>query len=228
MISGLDDATYPNKEPRVPTIEEQIQRRAGMQWWERQRETFAGFEIIPHLFRLLAQGKPIALDRLAAECSRSVREVEAALRSHPGVDWDEHGRLLGFGLTLRPTAHRFSFEGGEVYAFCASDALSAPVILGRAGVIHSKCPTTGLDIHIEVTPKKAIAVEPAEAVVSLLRPEQIRDVRTEVCGLGLFFASENAARVWLEAHPDGMVHGVKDDFELHRDIVHSLGWQATK
>lgn len=38
-------------------------------WWELQRAHFPGFELLPHLERLLAEGEPVAHDRLAAAAS---------------------------------------------------------------------------------------------------------------------------------------------------------------
>jgi alkylmercury lyase len=154
-----------------------------------------------------------------------VQDVDAALRRHPGVDWDEHGRLVGFGLTLRPTPHRFTFDGRTVFGFCASDALSFPVVLGRSGVVESTCPSTEQPIRVGVTPERVEWVDPSSAVVSLVRPgDRVDDVRAEICALGHFFASREAAAEWLAAHPEGMVHSVEEDYYLHREVVEELGW----
>jgi alkylmercury lyase len=201
-----------------------VARRFGIGWWEAHREPFEGFQLIPHLTRLLAEGQPVTLDRLAAAAAWPVPAVEAALRRNPGVDWDEQGRLVGFGLTLRPTPHRFTFAGRTVFAFCASDALEFPVVLGRSGVVESTCPATGRPIRVEVTPERVAQVEPSSAVVSLVRPDRVDDVRAEVCALGHFFASREAAADWLAAHPEGMVHRVEEDFRLHREVMEQLGW----
>lgn len=74
-----------------------------------------GFELFPALVNLLAEGQPVAIDRLAAAASWSVQDVEAGLHQHPSVEWDEEGRLVGFGMTLRPTPHRFTFDGSIVF-----------------------------------------------------------------------------------------------------------------
>jgi alkylmercury lyase len=196
-------------------------------WWDLQKEQFPGFELVPHLARLLAEeGRPVTLDRIATAASRKVEEVDALLHQHPGVDWDEDGRLVGFGLTLRPTPHRFSFDGHTVYGFCASDTLDFPVMLGRSGVIESSCPRTGQVIQVEVTPEQVISVDPATAVVSLVRPERFRDIRTEGCDLGWFFASEEAASEWRAAHPEGMIHSVEEEFKQTREMMFRVGWAA--
>jgi alkylmercury lyase len=198
-----------------------------MRWFEGQRDQRQWFPLVPHIVRLLADGQPLALDQLAAAAGWSAQDVEAALCEQPGTDWDDQGRLVGFGLTLRPTPHRFTFDGRTVFAFCASDALEFSAILGRLGVVESTCPVTGQQIRVGVTPERVTWVEPARAVVSLVRPDQVADVRAEVCALGSFFASNEAAADWLAAHPDGMVHSVEEDFHLHKHINEELGWAQT-
>ena len=167
----------------------------------------------------------MTLDRLAAAASWTVEDVHAALHQHPGVDWDEQGRLVGFGLTLCPTAHRYTFDGGTVYGFCASDALGFPVILRRAGVVESTCPLTRQTIRVEVTPERVVAVDPATAVVSLVRPDRFNDIRAESCDLGWFFVSEEAATQWRAADPDGMIHSVEEEFQQTREMMFK-GWAA--
>lgn len=200
----------------------------GIDWWEMQRERFEGFEtfnrLIPEAYRLVAEGRPVPLHRLAAAVSLPEEDVEAALRRQPGTDWDERGRLAGFGLTLRPTPHRFTFDGRTVFAWCASDVLMFPVVLGRSGTVESPCPATGRLIRGQVTPERVEWVDPSGAVVSLVRPDRLKDIRGEVCALGSFFASEDAATEWLAANPNGMVHSVEHDFQLHQEIMARLGW----
>jgi alkylmercury lyase len=75
-----------------------------------------------------------------------------------------------------------------------------------------------------VTPERVEKVDPSGAVVSLVRPDSFDDVRGEICALGLFFASREAAAEWLAAHPDGMVHTIEEDFELHREVMEKFGW----
>jgi alkylmercury lyase len=193
-------------------------------WWAKQKEGFPGFELIPHIYRLVAEGEPVELSRLAAAAGQPVEEVEAKLRAHPGVDWDEAGRLVGVGLTLRPTPHTFTFDGRTVYAFCASDTLTFPIILGRSGVIKSEAPGTGQPIRVEVTPERVVRTDPPTTVVSLVRPDRVDDVRAEVCSLGSFWPSREAAAGWLAAYSQGMLHTVAEEFDLNREVMKVAGW----
>ena len=143
------------------------------------------------------------------------------------MDGDEQGRLVGFGLTLRPTADRFTFDGRTVDGFCASDALSFPVILARALVVESTCPSTRQTIRVEVAPEREVAVDPATAVVSLLRPDRFSDIRADACDAGWFFASKEAAAPWRAAYPDGMIHSVEEEFQQTREMMFRVGWAAS-
>jgi len=77
--------------------------------------------------RLLGEGAPVPVDRLAAAVGWPVEQVRETLRAHP-AEWDDQSRLVGLGMTLRPTPHKFTFEGRTVYGWCASDTLMFPVL----------------------------------------------------------------------------------------------------
>jgi hypothetical protein len=66
-----------------------------------------GFEVMPHIVRLIANGEPVGTQEVAGLASQPAGAVERMPRDQPGTDWDEDGRLAGFVLTLRPTPHRF-------------------------------------------------------------------------------------------------------------------------
>src|SRR5215210_1245521 len=149
-----------------------------------------GLELVPHAMRLLAGGEPVALEELAAAAGRPLEEVEAALGEQTSAEFDADGRLVGLGLTLRPTPHRYVFDGRTVFAWCATDALIFPVVLGRPGVIEATCGSTGQPIRVELTPERVERVDPSTAVVSAVRPAgELADVRSAICQHGRFFAS---------------------------------------
>lgn len=186
-----------------------------------------GLDLVPHAARLLAEGKPVAIERLAAAAGRSVEDIEAALGEQTSAERDADGRLVGLGLSLRPTPHRYVLDGHAVFAWCASDALTFPVILGRPGVIESTCGLTGQPIRIELTPDDVERVEPPGAVVTAVRPAgEIADVRSAMCHHGRFFASPQAAAQWADEHPGAEIRPVEAAFALDRAVVTQLGWAA--
>lgn len=177
---------------------------------------FPWSELAPYVIRLLAAGQPVRLEEIASAAGVSAGEVDAMLSGQPGTDWDEQGRLVGFGLTQRPTAHRFTVAGRQLYTWCAMDTLFFPLLLGERAVAESRCPATGRAIRVEVEPDGVVSVDPEHAVVSRIGPGCVSDVRTEVCDHGHFFASAEAAHEWADRHPDGLVGPVREAFEQAR------------
>jgi alkylmercury lyase len=191
------------------------------------RAQFGLPDLIAHLTRLLCTtGRPVTPEQVAAAGGWTAEKVRAELARHPGVDWADDGRILGFGMTLRPTPHRFTTNDGHTaYGFCASDALIYPVILGQPGQIESTCAVTGQPIHVELTPDEVVSVDPPEAVVSRVRPDHaVADVRAEICALGNFFSTPNTAADWQAHHPSATLVPVRRDFETNREAVIELGW----
>ena len=186
-----------------------------------------GLELVPYAMRLLAAGEPVALERLAAAADRPLEEVEAALGEQTSAELDADGRLVGLGLTLRPTPHRFLIDGRTVFAWCASDALIFPVALGRPGIIESTCGSTGQAIRVELTPDGVERVDPPGAVVSAVRPDgELADVRSAICRHGQFFASPEAAARWAAERPGVEIRPVEEAFALDRAVAKQLGWEA--
>jgi alkylmercury lyase len=186
-----------------------------------------GQELLPHAIRLLSDGEPVALERLAAAARWSLEDVEAALAAQTSAERDDQGRLVGLGLTLRPTTNRFTVGGRSLFAWCASDTFMLPIVLGRAAFVESSCPQTGQPIRIELTPDGVERVDPPGAVVSAVRPPgQLTDVRSSTCDHGHFFSSLAATEAWAEAHPDGHIHPVEEAFRLDRQVMKQLGWDA--
>jgi alkylmercury lyase len=186
-----------------------------------------GQELLPHAIRLISGGEPVALPQLAAAAGRSVDDVEAALAAQTSAERDEQGRLVGLALTLRPTSHRFTVDGRTLFAWCASDTLMLPVILGRPAVVESTCPQTGQPIRIELTPDRVERVDPPDAVMTAVRPPgQLTDVRSATCNHGHFFSSLAATAAWTDAHRDGHILPVEEAFRLDRQVIEQLGWDA--
>jgi alkylmercury lyase len=188
-----------------------------------------GFDAIPHLVRLLARGNPVSVDELASTARLPEDQVGRLLRSQAGTEWDEGGRLVGFGLSLRPTQHRYTVAGRTLYTWCATDTLLFTAILGQPAVAESTCPATGRLIRLELSPDAVVSVKPAGAVVTQRhRSELIADLRAEVCDHGHFFASHAAASTWATEHPDGQVLAIAEGFDQCRHACEELGWLSSE
>ncbi|MEJ1088456.1 hypothetical protein WDU99_09025 [Microbacterium sp. Mu-80] len=66
--------------------------------------------LIP-LLRLIVEGGPVTVEQFAAAAGRPVDDVRTGLAAVPDTEYDDQGRIIGQGLTLRPTPHRFTVAG---------------------------------------------------------------------------------------------------------------------
>jgi alkylmercury lyase len=191
------------------------------------------------LFRLLAKGEPVDTSSLAAALARPESDVSAALAGQafdPLVYRDDRGRIIGFGglglAELGETVHRLRLDDGhELYAWCAGDALFLPIALETEVRIESRCPVTGQTISFLGSPEGFSDLEPPEAVMSMLTPDEVgarvdrgEDVIQGLCHWLYFFASEEAARAWTSERPGTTTFPLEEGFELGRRwIAHKWG-----
>ena len=173
------------------------------------------------LIQLLAEGQPVSLDKLATVVDQPHTEVAAAVNQSMDVELDEAGNIVGAGLSLRPTPHRIELEGRVVYAWCALDALMYPPVLGHIVQVESPCAGTGIPVRVTVTPEGVEAVDPPDAIVSIVVPEANMPVRHTFCDQVHFFSSPQAADLWLAQHPGAVVLPVADAYALGRLLAAS-------
>jgi alkylmercury lyase len=170
------------------------------------------------LFRLLADGEPVEVERLTDASHREPSEVASALRELPEVFLDDRERLVGvLGLTIEETPHLLRLDDDRrLYGWCAWDALYIPPVLGRSARVESRCPTTGEPVALRVTPEGVDDVSPPGVVLSALLPEQPfdPDVIASFCDFVHFFASEAAATEWTAKHDGTFTLSVAEGFEL--------------
>ena len=164
--------------------------------------------------RLLAHGKPVTVDDLAAAAGVEVNDLRNAPAGQD-MEYDDQHRIIGWGLTLNPTPHSYIVDGQRLYAWCAADTLLFPAILDRPARIESRCPTTDTIIRLTVDPHAGVYdLSPTTAVISIPGSEEmdITCVRATTCNPGRFFVTAAAADDWLAQHPDGAVVPVADAY----------------
>lgn len=140
----------------------------------------------------------------------------------PDTEYDPDGRVLGHGLTLVPTAHRFDVAGRLMYTWCALDTLIFPTILALPARVQSPCHTTGELVRLNVDATGVTGLDPQSAVVSLVDPADLTSVRSAFCNQVHFFASTEAAQPWLDRHPGAAVVPVADAYELAWSLARRL------
>jgi alkylmercury lyase len=63
------------------------------------------------LIRELAAGQPVVPAHLAARLAMEEPAIAAVLRHMSDIDYDAAGHVVGFGLSLTPTAHQITING---------------------------------------------------------------------------------------------------------------------
>lgn len=172
------------------------------------------------LLRLLASGDPVEVTTPAATAGRTVEQTRAQLAKLPDTEYDDEGRVVGQGLTLRPTPHRFALDGAELYTWCALDTLIFPHILDREAHVESVSPASGELVRLVAGPRGVRDVEPATAVVSLVNPEDITEIRSLSCNQVHLVTSVDDTWSWLDANPGGQVLHITAAFD---PAAHALG-----
>lgn len=178
----------------------------------------AGTKLFVTAIRLIADGKPIAIYDLAAAAGASIADIERA-PSAADIEYDDRRQIIGWGLTLAPTPHRFTVAGRQLYCWCAADTLLFPPIIGRTAGVESQCPATGQTIRLIVHPDAGITeVDPPGAVITVPGPDELDAgrVRATTCNPGRFFASADAASDWQAQHPSGSVLPVANAYDQFR------------
>jgi alkylmercury lyase len=181
--------------------------------------TFPGCEDAPlatALLRELAAGEPVVAATLGERAG-------TMLVRWPNVNYDDDGRVVAFsGLSLRPTAHRFTVGGRQLYTWCAWDTLFLPAMLGQSADVESTCPVTGSGVRLTVDPNGVRRADPHPLWVSFppAATTSTADITGTFCCHVHFLATPAAAEHWLSQHPEGTV--------LDLDEAYALGRKATR
>lgn len=172
--------------------------------------------------RLLLRGRPAGIDEIAASAGQAPEQVREALSALPDVEWDASGRVVGLGLTLKPTRHRFRAGGQDLYTWCALDGLLLPRVLRVEAEIESQDAVTGEPVRLRVGPDGVVSAEPAAAVMSVVDLDRAESLRASFCEYVHFFRSAETAAGWLATHPGARVVPVDEAFRLGLELMEEL------
>ncbi len=180
-----------------------------------------------HLYRLLAQGRPVSRKRLATAADSPLETVREFLDSWTGFHYeDDDGHIIGFGgLALREMPHRFKVNGRTLYTWCAWDSLFIPEIIKETARVESTCQATGDRIRLTVSPSGVKELDPAGAVMSFLIPDAGKvkeNVMASFCHFVYFFCSGEAGEKWASEREGILLLSVKEAYELGRRLNEHL------
>ena len=96
-------------------------------------------------------------------------------------------------------------------------------MIGRTARVESPCAATGVPVRLVVDPVAGVtAVDPADAVVSIVTPERMDSVRAAFCNPSRFFSSRDAACDWQARHPGMEVLSVIDAYRASHSLSRAL------
>ena len=187
-----------------------------------------GSYLTQHLLRLLAEGRPVTAEELAARTDLPLETVTDAFQEikKRGGEFDEEDRIVGNALTLNPTTHRFVINDLTLYTWCSLDAIFLPGLLEETAEVESTCPVTGKRIQLTITPEGVTQHSPAGTVLSIAVPgvscnretpsdetDRARRAR-ESCQQMYFFHSRAAAEAWIRDYPGVVIFTVEEAWQL--------------
>lgn len=177
-------------------------------------------------FRELRTGRPAEPGTIAQRLGvpvEEVREALTALADRGLAELDGSGRVAGVaGLSVRPTRHRLTLEGTELWTWCAADAVGIPAALQADARAVTSCPTCGRELRVEMP--GGVATAGPEARVWIPRADRVASVMDEVCPEVNLFCDETHLGAWRTARgdPPGAARTVDEVQEIGKQLWRDL------
>lgn len=179
------------------------------------------------LIRLLQHGKPVTPEELALATGLKAR-VAVKLAGRLGAELDDDGNVVGWGLTLVPTPHKYRANDQDLFTWCAADTISFPSILNHTAVIESPDPISGEIVRLTVTPDGVEGLEPTSAVVSWSLESEVDNIRGSFCDVVHFFASRESAAEYVSDRHGLVIVPVESVFEAARMLRDSEAFRSLR
>lgn len=165
------------------------------------RDRSDGIRAMTALVPMLARSGAVGREDAAAALGCSEAELESVLaRLSFRVEREEHGRIVGAGVTSIPTPHRFRVFGHDRYVWCALDTLLFPAVLGATAEVESSCAVSGEPVRFVASPGRVERASPSDIQVILVPPSACcADLRTAFCDEVVFAKDADHAAQYVAA-----------------------------
>ena len=200
-----------------PALETIAERLSGQLHCEQE-------DICRPIVQQITRGKPVTPAALRSSLKASRPELEHRLARLPSdVEFDRAGNIVGLGVSMVPTSHRFQIGGKLLYTWCAFDTVLLPPSLRLDAQVQSTCPVTSQTITFVATYEGTVLdLFPAGSVMSLIVPANRGDcTRASFCQQSLLFQSEQAAATFLADHPETLILSVEGAASVGRLVAQS-------
>jgi len=183
------------------------------------------------LYRLLAGGQPVPCALLAERVGVVIETINPILKTWPGVFFDSQDQVVGYwGLSLPASyesPHKMTIDGQTLSAWCAWDTLFLPQLLGKEATVTSTSPTSGINVHLTVTPEGVKQANPADAQMSFLLPDAEstqKDILSAFCCFVHFFPTRKAGENWVAQHDGTFLLSIEQGLAVaHRKNMAQYG-----
>ncbi len=170
----------------------------------------------------LTKGEPVTRTNMSGVTCLDTGHIGRLLELMPesAIEFDTSGDITGFiGLSIWPSRHELKVAGRTLYTWCAFDALFLPEALDRQATIRSVCPQTSAEIEIELAPRRILAADPGDVVMSIVSPHKDDyrgDLQDAFCCHVNFFRDRGAFDLWADNKAHVQSVGLDQAFDLAR------------
>jgi len=190
--------------------------------WDR-----ADRHILKYLFSLLAEGRPVSVNRLVEASGATSESVELALAGGR-VEVDDNNQITQlYGVTLSQTLHRVETEHTILFTCCSLVSHVVPRVLARQGRVTSIDPVTGDPVRLLIAPEGLVSVEPKSAVASMIVTDEIdleEDAPLSFCDHVHHFTTRSAATEFIERNP-GRYEISLSELDAAARMLYSAVWR---
>jgi alkylmercury lyase len=160
---------------------------------------------------IVETGQPLAPVHLARRLQMHQEILMAHLARFPDAEFDAQGNIVGWGITLITTQHRFRLKERSLFTWCAFDTVLFPPLLQVEAHVQSVCEASGQPITFITTPDQIVDLTPSTSVLSLILPDaRCGCVRGTFCEQSHFFQTKESASSWMALHPEAFLLPVEE------------------
>jgi hypothetical protein len=185
------------------------------------------WRLMLRVLRRLAEGQPVApeeADQFAA--ALGIPQDKARHVLELTTERDGGGQIRGvMGLSLNDHPHKLTVAGQPLAAWCALDTLFLPILLHQAVEVASPSRVSRRPVRLRVSPEGVETLDPAEAVMSLVKVDpkhfdisSVEAVWNAFCTLVHFFATRDEAEGWAHDREGIAIVSVGEGYELARAV----------
>jgi len=181
-------------------------------------------------FALLAQGKPVPVEKIAEASGIEIESVERAV-SAARCERDPQGRLIDlYGMTLAPSLHRLEIRDKILFSCCALWAHVIPKLVDATVQVESVDPLRRELVRLSVSPAGVESVDHpgAAATLAVATQEAIDDdVCRAFCCQVRHFVSRESAEEFAAGRPT--CHAVElSELQGAAEQLHQAIWSAVE